>query len=145
MEVSSDTLVWWWYVCHKICRCHDNMYLWHKQNMLHCTCFWSCPKLEVIQYKLFLCSCCWTWHSFGVISDIICSLAIYTQSSWYVKCILLLLFMKKYIVLCDVSKLCSKITCESIMKYTDLLTICIYQVKTTWCFVHALELAKVAS
>ena len=31
------------------------------------------------------------------------------------------------------------------MKYAEVMTICIYQVKTTWCFVNALELSKVAS
>ena len=74
-----------------------------------------------------------------------CLLLCDTQRSSYVKCILLLFFMNKYIVSCDVRKLCSKIILESIMKYTDLLTICIYQVKTTWCFVNALELPKVVS
>ena len=59
-----------------------------------------------------------------------------------VKCILLLFFMNKYIILCDVSKLSSKITLESIMKYTYLLTRCIYEIKTTWCFVNVLELPK---
>ena len=53
--------------------------------------------------------------------------------------------MNKYIVSCDVIKLCSKITLESSMKYTDVVTRCIYQVKTTWCFVHGLELRKVES